>query len=75
MLGEFGSGRSSLLKQAMVAVAVDRQVPPDLCYLHNFDAPEGPLQLAAAAGIPMLAVVPTQIPLANILKWFLGKIL
>lgn len=33
------------------------------------------LQLLAAAGIPMLAVVATQIPLADILKWFIGKIL
>jgi hypothetical protein len=33
------------------------------------------LQLLGAAGIPMLAVVATQIPLADILKWFLGKIL
>jgi hypothetical protein len=33
------------------------------------------MQLVAAAGIPMLAVVATQIPLADILKWFIGKIL
>lgn len=33
------------------------------------------LQLLAAAGIPMLAVVATQIPLADIFKWFIGKIL
>jgi len=50
VLGEVGSGRSSLLKQAMVAVAADRQVPPDLCYLHNFDTPERPLALRLPAG-------------------------
>lgn len=33
------------------------------------------LQLLAAAGIPMLAVVATQVPLAEIVKWFIGKIL
>ena len=38
-LGEVGSGRSSLLKQAMREVAAGKRVPPDLCYLHNFDAP------------------------------------
>jgi len=50
VLGEVGSGRSSLLKQAMQAVAADKLVPPDLCYLHNFDAPERPLALRLPAG-------------------------
>ena len=50
VLGEVGSGRSSLLKQAMQAVAAERLVPPDLCYLHNFDAPERPLALRLPAG-------------------------
>ena len=43
VLGDVGSGRSSLLKQAMADAAAKRRVPPDLCYLHNFDAPERPL--------------------------------
>jgi predicted ATP-dependent protease len=50
VLGEVGSGRSSLLKQAMVEAAATRRVPPDLCYLHNFDAPERPLALRLPAG-------------------------
>ncbi|MDD5331183.1 MAG: AAA family ATPase, partial [Sulfuricella sp.] len=50
VLGEVGSGRSSLLKQAMQAAAADRLVPPDLCYLHNFDVPERPLALRLPAG-------------------------
>lgn len=50
VLGEVGSGRSSLLKQAMVEAATRRRVPPDLCYLHNFDAPERPLALRLPAG-------------------------
>ena len=50
VLGEVGSGRSSLLKQAMQAVAANRAVPPDLCYLHNFDAPERPRALRLPAG-------------------------
>src|SRR5512139_2887393 len=50
VLGEVGSGRSSLLRQAMVEAAARRKVPPDLCYLHNFDAPERPLALRLPAG-------------------------
>lgn len=50
VLGEVGSGRSSLLRQTMVAAAAMRSTPPDLCYLHNFDAPERPLALRLPAG-------------------------
>lgn len=50
VLGETGSGRSSLLKQAMHTVASTRKVPPDLCYLHNFDVPERPRALRLPAG-------------------------
>lgn len=50
VLGEVGSGRSSLLKQAMQATAANRKAPPDLCYLHNFDTPERPQALRLPAG-------------------------
>ncbi|HEX5364681.1 MAG TPA: ATP-binding protein [Gallionella sp.] len=50
VLGEVGSGRSSLLKQAMQAAAAKRSAPPDLCYLHNFDTPERPHALRLPAG-------------------------
>ncbi|MBI2749696.1 MAG: AAA family ATPase [Burkholderiales bacterium] len=50
VLGEVGSGRSSLLLQSMQAVAANRPVPPDLCYIHNFDAPERPRALRMPAG-------------------------
>lgn len=50
VLGEVGSGRSSLLLQSMQAVAANRPVPPDLCYLHNFDAPEHPRALRMPPG-------------------------
>jgi predicted ATP-dependent protease len=49
-LGEIGSGRSSLLLQMMQTVAATRAVPPDLCYLHNFDAPERPRALRMPPG-------------------------
>ncbi len=50
VLGDVGSGRSSLLRQAMLTVAASRAVPADLCYLHNFDAPERPRALRMPAG-------------------------
>jgi predicted ATP-dependent protease len=50
VLGEVGSGRSSLLKRAMQDAAASRPVPPDLCYLHNFDVPERPRALRLPAG-------------------------
>lgn len=50
VLGEVGSGRSSLLQQVMQAVAADKAVPPDLCYLHNFQAPEKPQALRLPTG-------------------------
>ncbi len=50
VLGEVGSGRSSLLQQAMIAAAASRSTPPDLCYLYNFIAPEKPLAVHLPAG-------------------------
>jgi len=50
VLGEVGSGRSTLLRQLMQEMAANRPVPPDLCYLHNFDAPERPRALRLPPG-------------------------
>ena len=50
VLGEVGSGRTSLLRQAMQAAAALRPAPPDLCYLHHFDTPERPRALRLPAG-------------------------
>jgi len=50
VLGEVGSGRASLLRQAMQAAAAERAVPPDLCYLHDFDTPDRPRALRLPAG-------------------------
>ena len=50
VLGEVGSGRSTLLRQMMHSVAATRAVPPDLCYLHNFDSPEHPHAVHMPAG-------------------------
>jgi predicted ATP-dependent protease len=50
VLGEIGSGRTTLLSQMMQLQAQARPVPPDLCYLHNFDEPERPRALRLKAG-------------------------
>ncbi|MFZ2391129.1 AAA family ATPase, partial [Rhodoferax sp.] len=50
VLGEVGSGRSTLLQQLMREVAATKAVPPDLCYLHNFDTPEKPRALRMPPG-------------------------
>ncbi|WP_296869514.1 Lon protease family protein [Tibeticola sp.] len=50
VLGEVGSGRSSLLRELMQALSRERPVPPDLCYLHHFDTPERPRALRLPAG-------------------------
>ena len=50
VLGEVGSGRSSLLQQLMRELAAGKPVPPDLCYLHNFDDPDKPRALRMPPG-------------------------
>ena len=50
VLGDVGSGRSTLLLQLMQAVAMNHPVPADLCYLHNFEAPEQPQALRLSSG-------------------------
>lgn len=50
VLGEVGSGRSTLLLQLMHSEASSRAVPADLCYLHNFDVPERPRALRMPPG-------------------------
>ena len=50
VLGEVGSGRASLMRQEMLSVAANKPAPPDLCYLHNFEAPEKPRALRMPPG-------------------------
>jgi predicted ATP-dependent protease len=50
VLGEVGSGRTSLMRELMCREAAKRPVPPDLCYLHNFEEPEHPRALRLPAG-------------------------
>jgi predicted ATP-dependent protease len=50
VLGDVGSGRSTLLLQLMQSIASSRAVPPDLCYVHNFLNSERPQALLMAPG-------------------------
>lgn len=50
VLGETGSGRSTLLLQAMQQVASSREAAPDLVYLYNFELPERPVALRLQPG-------------------------
>ena len=50
VLGEAGSGRSTLMMQAMQHAAASRPVAPDLVYLYNFELPERPIALRLQAG-------------------------
>ncbi|MFE1570602.1 AAA family ATPase [Comamonas odontotermitis] len=50
VLGEEGSGRTSLLRQAMQAEAARRPAAPDIAFVHNFAVPERPLAVRLPAG-------------------------
>lgn len=50
VLGEAGSGRSSLMKHLLLDEAKKRPPAPDLCFVHNFDTPERPLYLWLNSG-------------------------
>jgi predicted ATP-dependent protease len=50
VLGEVGSGRSSLLYRVMQEVAARRPPAPDLVYLYNFAKPEKPIALRLLTG-------------------------
>ena len=49
-LGAPGTGKLTLVRQALGAHAKIRPVPPDLCYVHNFDEPHKPRLLELPAG-------------------------
>jgi len=52
VMGESGSGRHATVHQLLKTTAGEREAPPDLCYVHNFDDPFKPrlLQLPAGQG-------------------------
>ena len=50
VVGEVGTGRSTLMRQLMRHQAARRPVPADLCFLHHVEHPERPLALRLPAG-------------------------
>lgn len=50
VLGDSGSGRTSLMLEAIHEAAAQRPSAPDLVCLHNFDVPEKPLNLRMQTG-------------------------
>ena len=50
VLGDEGSGRTSLLRQAMQAEAARRPAAQDIAFVHNFAVPERPLAVRLPAG-------------------------
>ena len=50
VVGDVGTGRTTLMQQLMRDHAVTRPVPPDLCFLHHVEHPEQPLALRLPAG-------------------------
>lgn len=50
VLGEPGTGRHAAVFRLLRELAERGQVPPDLCYLHNFDEPLRPRLLSLPAG-------------------------
>ena len=50
VLGEEGSGRTSLLRHAMLAAAARRPAAPDIAFVHNFVVPEHPQAVRLPAG-------------------------
>lgn len=49
-IGPNGTGKRHFVAGFLTEAAAARPVPPDLCALHNFDAPNRPLVLAFPAG-------------------------
>lgn len=50
VVGEVGTGRTTLMRQLMNDVATNRPTPPDLLFLHHVAQPERPLALRLPAG-------------------------
>ena len=50
LLGEHGTGRHAIAFRVLEELAATGAVPPDLCYLHNFDDPLRPRLLTLPAG-------------------------
>lgn len=50
VLGESGTGRHAIVFRLLNELAAGGEVPPDLCYVHNFEDPRRPRLLSLPAG-------------------------
>ena len=50
VLGESGTGRHAIVTRLLNEIAATREVPPDLCYVHNFEDAQRPCLLTLPAG-------------------------
>ena len=50
VLGESGTGRHAIVFRILEEIAGKEEVPPDLCYVHNFDDPQRPRVLSLPPG-------------------------
>jgi len=50
VLGESGTGRHAIVFRLLKELAAHGEVPPDLCYVHNFEDPQRPRLLSLPAG-------------------------
>ena len=51
VLGDAGAGKHALIRRFLQGRAADEPVPPDWCYLYNFDEPARPRHLRLPAGM------------------------
>lgn len=51
VLGDSGSGRHELVRQFLEKQAAEEHVPPDWCYVYNFDDPRKPRALELPPGL------------------------
>jgi len=49
--GPQGTGKETLIRELVGSQAAEREAPPDLCYVFNFDEPREPRLLSVPAGV------------------------
>jgi len=49
-MGEHGTGRQTLIKQMLNALAVEQETPAEWCYINNFDDNHAPIKLYLSPG-------------------------
>jgi lon-related putative ATP-dependent protease len=51
VIGQAGVGKFSVVRKALQAQAVKQAIPPDWCYINNFNDPQKPLALKLSPGL------------------------